>query len=134
MNEPTPDTGWGPILGLCYTEEALAKHLGLTVEQLSEAADQLQWLRIRDDADNALYPAFALTENVKPLPGLQKVLGWLTAYSTEPTTWAWWLRKPHPDLEDEQTPEQAMHAGINLTVLQRGIEADIAVRDSGVYR
>lgn len=133
MTEPTPTDSWGTILGLCYTEDAVARHLNIPINELRDAAEQQTWLRIYDDAGNALYPAFAFTENITPLPGLQKVLGWLTEYSPEPATWAWWLRTPHPDLEDGQTPEEALRAGINLTVLQKGIEADIAVANSDFF-
>lgn len=116
------------LIGPCFTQEAVARHLDKTEEQVVALADEHRLLRIFTDTDEPLFPTFALDEKTfKPLPALRQVLVWLQAYSAEPTVWVWWLRTPNLDLGGHR-PEHLLHDVKKLPELREAIIRDVAAK------
>lgn len=88
---------WTDIIGPCYARASLARALGWTENEVSEAASSLRVLELLTDDDVLLYPAFQVRDG-RLVEGLAQVLQVLNAGTRGRWTWAQWL---NTRLDDE---------------------------------
>lgn len=100
--EPNP---WAAIVGPCYTATSLARELGWSPEQVSEAVTSLALLELKTSEGTLLYPAFQVREG-RVVDGVGEVLQVLSTGTRSTWTWAQWLNTP----VDEETGEEAPSA------------------------
>lgn len=84
------DSPWAQIVGPCYTLERCAGETGMSLSQLSAAANELRALRLTTTDGMQIYPVFQV-RNRQLTPGLQSVLQILQTGIDDPWTWAQWL-------------------------------------------
>lgn len=98
MTEKDGLNPWAEIVGPCFTTTTLARTMGWTEAEVSEAAEALRLLRLHTDDGKSLFPAFQLHEG-DVVEGLQAVLRVLRSGVDDPWTWAQWLNtetyEPH---------------------------------------
>lgn len=93
--EPSP---WAQIVGPCYTVASMARTLGWTEDEVTEAARTLRLLMLVTEDDVHLFPAFQLHDG-RVVEGLTDVLRVLQTGTQSRWTWAQWLNTPYPDGE-----------------------------------
>lgn len=92
---------WANIIGPCYTRAAIARALGWTENEVSEAASSLRVLELLTDDDVLLYPAFQVRDG-RLVEGLPQALQVLSTGTRGRWTWAQWL---NTRLDDENGGE-----------------------------
>ena len=104
-------TAWQEALGPLLDLESIRKTLG--DERAEEARDlgSRQRLLVLPTADGRqLYPGFQFTDQGRPYPGIETVLGIFTEVVATPYTIASWMVSPQ-DLLDGETPVTWLRAG-----------------------
>lgn len=99
----TDKNPWAEIIGPCYTATSLARALGWTESEVSEAAASLMVLELLTDDGVLLYPAFQVCEG-RLVPGLTQVLQVLNTGTKGRWTWAQWLNTRVDDESGEEAP------------------------------
>ncbi|WP_285117274.1 hypothetical protein [Leifsonia sp. fls2-241-R2A-40a] len=81
------DSHWETVLGPCYTTETISKRLGIPQADVELWADDLRLLRVQA-TETPVFPAWQLTDQNEPIPGLQGVLLVLRDGVNDPLSWA----------------------------------------------
>ncbi|MCT9819301.1 hypothetical protein N3K63_03265 [Microbacterium sp. W1N] len=81
---------WAATLGPMIPQDHAAKLLGMTDEELEQAADDLRALRLLTVGEGAYYPGWQISDG-QLIPGLQDVLRVLRTGSDDEWRWAAWL-------------------------------------------
>lgn len=81
---------WAATLGPMIPQHHAAKLLGMTAEELEQAADDLRALRLLTVGDEPYYPGWQISGG-QLVPGLQDVLRVLRTGSDDAWRWAAWL-------------------------------------------
>lgn len=89
------DSGWGRIVGPCYTTTGIADTLGWGEEEVRQATEDLRLLCVRTSDGVLLYPAFQLHDG-HVVDGLQDVLRILRTGTEGRWTWAQFLNVAVP--------------------------------------
>lgn len=107
MSEPPEANPWPDVVGPCHTNESLQRELGVDMETIWEAVQQLRILRIDTSDNGAVYPAFQVRDH-KIVPGLEDVLRELVEGTTSTLMWAQWLNRPRerPDGETRRRNDE----------------------------
>lgn len=87
---------WADIVGPCYTVRTLSNVLGVSRQEVMDAAASLQLLRLRTADGVDLFPAFQVRSG-RLHPGKPSVLAVLRSGIDDPWTWAEWLNSPGCD-------------------------------------
>ncbi|WP_144796584.1 hypothetical protein [Microbacterium paludicola] len=117
----TDKNPWAEIIGPCYRSTSLARALGWTDVQVTEAAAALRILELQTDDGVLLYPAFQVNDG-RVLEGLAEVLQVLSSGTRGRWTWAQWLNAA----VDDETGEDAPRA---IEQLRAG-QLDVVLRDA----
>lgn len=112
---------WADIVGPCYTAASLARTLGWTETEVTEAGETLRFLALEADDGVTLYPAFQLHAG-RVVDGLSDVLAVLQTGTAGRWTWAQWLNTALPE-EDMPRAIDALRAG-RLDEVLRDAEHD----------
>lgn len=87
---------WADMVGPCYTVGTLSHVLGVTSQEIMDAAASLQLLRLRTADGVDVFPAFQVRGG-QLHSGMSSVLAVLRSGIDDPWTWAQWLRAPDCD-------------------------------------
>jgi len=94
---------WVKIIGPCYTETSIARALGWTPEQVTEAVGTLSLLEVETVDGARLYPAFQVVDG-RIVDRIGDILRVLSAGTQSRWTWAQWLNSPVDDETGEPAP------------------------------
>lgn len=109
MTDDKATNRWAQIVGPCYTTTSLARTLGWTESEVTEAGETLRLLVLETDDGVTLYPTFQLHEG-SVVDGLSDVFEVLRTGTASRWTWAQWLNAPLPD-ENPRRAIDALRAG-----------------------
>lgn len=118
MPEAENGNRWAEIVGPCYTVTSMARTLGWTEAEVTDAGNDLRLLMLTTDDGVDLFPSFQLHDG-NIVEGLHDVLRVLETGTTSRWTWAQWL---NVELADADPPR-------NITLLYEG-RLEGALRDA----
>ncbi len=105
----TDESPWSNIVGPCYTTASMARALGWSETEVSQAGDSLRLLKLETDEGVALFPSFQLHDG-GVVPGLPEILRVLRTGIDDPWTWAQWLNTQEPE-EDPPRYIELLYGG-----------------------